>query len=168
MIATPRTAPLGGLIRAVIGLGSNVGDRIGMLRSAVLRLPNVLARSPVYETAPVGPPQPDYLNAAVLVDMTQTPLELFESMLTIEQALGRIRRERWGPRTIDLDLLFIEGQTVSDPRLVVPHPHLHERAFALLPLLDLLPDARDPRTDQLVSGLTIDRAGVRKTELSLV
>ena len=155
-------------MRAVIGVGSNVGDRIGRLRAAVARLPQVLACSPVYETAPVGPPQPDYLNAAVLVEMRQSPLELFESMLTIEVALGRIRRERWGPRTIDLDLLFIEGQLVRDPRLVVPHPHMHERAFALLPLLDLLPDARDPLSGAPYAALTIDRTGVRKTDLSLL
>lgn len=153
--------------RIVIGLGSNLGDRIGMLRAAVARLPDVVARSPVYETAPVGPPQPDYLNAAVLVEVAGTPLALFDSMLAIEVELGRVRRERWGPRTIDLDLLFIEGQTVRDPRLVVPHPHLHERAFALVPLLDLLPEARDPLSGARLDELAVDRAGLRKTDLSL-
>jgi 2-amino-4-hydroxy-6-hydroxymethyldihydropteridine diphosphokinase len=86
-------------------------------------------------------------------------------MLAIERALGRVRLEKWGPRTIDLDLLFIEGMSVDDPRLVVPHPHLRERAFALLPLLDVLPDAH-VGTERL-ADLRIDPAGVRKTDLSL-
>src|SRR5213075_501110 len=114
-------------LRAVVGLGSNLGDRIGLMRAAAERLPNVVVRSFVYETVPVGPPQPDYLNAAVLCETALEPLALFESMLAIERALGRVRAEKWGPRTIDLDLLFIEGQSVDDPRLVVPHPHLLER-----------------------------------------
>ena len=129
-----------------------------MLRSAAIRLPDVVARSKVYETAPVGPPQADYLNAAVKLDTKLEPRELFETMLSIERALGRVRRERWGPRTIDLDLLWIEGRTVSDADLVVPHPHLLERAFALLPLLDVAPGAY---------SIAIDRTGVRETDLSL-
>lgn len=135
-----------------------------MLRAAVSRLPGVVARSSVWETAPVGPPQPDYLNAAVLCAVDLEPLALFEEMLAIERALGRVRAEKWGPRTIDLDLLFIEGRTVDDPRLVVPHPHLLERAFALLPLLEVLPDADLPKA----TVLEIDRSGVRKTDLSLL
>ena len=132
-----------------------------MLRAAALRLPDVVARSRVYETAPVGPPQADYLNAAVLVETSLEPLVLFETMLEIERALGRVRRERWGPRTIDLDLLWIEGRTVDAPNLKVPHPHLVERAFALLPLLDVVPGAEP------YASMTIDRSGVRITDLSL-
>jgi 2-amino-4-hydroxy-6-hydroxymethyldihydropteridine diphosphokinase len=140
-----------------------------MLRSAVEHLQQlraaVTARSAVYETAPVGPPQPDYLNAAVLVETSMAPLALFDAMLAIERELGRVRLEKWGPRTIDLDLLFIQDVSVNDPRLVVPHPHLRERAFALLPLLDVLPNAH-VGTERLVD-LRIDPAGVRKTDLSL-
>lgn len=146
------------MIRAVVGLGSNVGDRIGMLRAAVRKLPDVVAHSKVYETAPVGPFQADYLNAAVRIETALEPRALFEMMLSIERDLGRVRRERWGPRTIDLDLLWIEGRIVNDADLVVPHPHLLERAFALLPLLDVAPGAY---------SLAIDRTGVRETDLSL-
>lgn len=101
----------------------------------------------MYETAPVGgPPQGDFLNAAVLVDVRGEPLELLDALLSIERSLGRVRDARWGPRTIDLDILWIEGVVFEHPRLVVPHPHLTERAFALAPLLELVPAAVDPRT----------------------
>jgi 2-amino-4-hydroxy-6-hydroxymethyldihydropteridine diphosphokinase len=120
-----------------------------MLRSAVealaARTP-VLSTSAVYETAAVGPPPPAYLNAAALVRWSGAARELLEVALGIEQRLGRVRRERWGPRTIDLDVLWIEGEVVDEPGLVVPHPELLARPFALVPLLELVPDARDPRT----------------------
>jgi 2-amino-4-hydroxy-6-hydroxymethyldihydropteridine diphosphokinase len=137
-------------LRAVIGLGSNQGDRIEKLRAAVKRLARVGAvqrASPVYETAPVGPPQPNYLNAAVLVAYEGEPLDLLDALQGIEAALGRARtpgQERWGPRPIDLDILWIEGLAMESDRLVVPHPHLSERAFALRPLVDLVPEAIDP------------------------
>lgn len=100
------------------------------------------ARSRVYETAPVGgPAQPDYLNAAVRIDWAGEPLDLLDRLQAIEQELGRVRTVANGPRTIDLDVLWIEGLTLDHPRLVVPHPRLHERPFALAPLLDVLPDA---------------------------
>jgi 2-amino-4-hydroxy-6-hydroxymethyldihydropteridine diphosphokinase len=137
-------------MRAVIGLGSNVGDRRSNLRAAVEALrevATVLAESSVVETKPVGgPPQPDYLNAAALVSFEGSPRALLQSLLAIEARLGRVRAERWGPRTIDLDLLWIDGVVVSEPDLVVPHPRLTERAFALQPLLEVAPDAIDPRT----------------------
>jgi 2-amino-4-hydroxy-6-hydroxymethyldihydropteridine diphosphokinase len=93
-----------------------------------------------------GPPQPEYLNAAVLLAFDGAPLELLDALLAIEARLGRVRAERWGPRTIDLDLLWIDGVAVEDARLEVPHPRLRERAFALVPLLEVAPEARDPRT----------------------
>jgi 2-amino-4-hydroxy-6-hydroxymethyldihydropteridine diphosphokinase len=139
--------------RAVIGIGANLGDRIDTMRRAVHELSRVarIARtSRVWETAPVGgPPQGAFLNAAVLVHYEGAPLALLEALLAIEAGEGRVRRERWGPRTLDLDLLWIEGLVVNEPRLVVPHPRLHERAFALVPLLELVPDARDPLTGSL-------------------
>jgi 2-amino-4-hydroxy-6-hydroxymethyldihydropteridine diphosphokinase len=133
-------------VRAVIGLGGNLGDRIANLRAAVDaidRTPGVrvVARSSVYETAPIGPPQPAYLNAAIAIDTTLSPRALLEALLYVERALGRERRERWGPRTIDLDILTIDGITVNEPDLVVPHPRLAERAFAIVPLLDVSPNA---------------------------
>jgi 2-amino-4-hydroxy-6-hydroxymethyldihydropteridine diphosphokinase len=131
---------------AVVGFGANLADRLGALRAAAARLP-VVRRSRVYETAPVGgPPQPNYLNAAALVAFDGEPMALLDRLLAIELELGRVRDVKNGPRTIDLDLLWIDGQTMDDPRLVVPHPRLHERPFALAPLLDVAPGALDPRT----------------------
>jgi 2-amino-4-hydroxy-6-hydroxymethyldihydropteridine diphosphokinase len=136
-------------LRAVVGLGANLGDRLATLRAAVgdlSQVTRVLTTSRVYESAPVGPSQPDYLNAAVLVAWDGTALELLDALLAIEQRHGRVRGERWGPRTLDLDVLWIDGVVVDEPRLRIPHPHLAERAFAVVPLLDVAPDARDPRT----------------------
>jgi 2-amino-4-hydroxy-6-hydroxymethyldihydropteridine diphosphokinase len=100
--------------------------------------------SQVYVTAPVGPvPQPEFFNAAALVTWAGSPHALLDALLAIEASLGRVRdpEQRFGPRTIDLDVLYIEGVTLSDERLTVPHPRLLERAFALVPLLEVLPDA---------------------------
>jgi 2-amino-4-hydroxy-6-hydroxymethyldihydropteridine diphosphokinase len=140
-------------VRAVIGLGSNLGDRRANLEAALAELAataRVERVSRVIETKPVGgPEQPDFLNAAALVDFDGTPHALLDRLLAIEDELGRVRLERWGPRTIDLDLLWIDGVAVDDPpRLVVPHPRLRERAFALEPLREVAPDARDPRTGE--------------------
>lgn len=131
-------------LRAVVGLGSNLGDRLGTMRAALAeigRVARVEATSRVYESAAVGPPQPDYLNAAALVEWVGEPVALLDALLAIEAKLGRVRREKWGPRTIDLDVLWIAGLEVSTPRLVVPHPELARRAFAVAPLLDVVPDA---------------------------
>ena len=127
-----------------------MGDRAATVRGAVraLRdLARVLAVSRVYETSPVGgPPQGDYLNAAVLLEWELAPETLLEALHGIEAHFGRVRDERWGARTLDLDVLWIEGRVVDTPRLTVPHPRLTERAFALLPLLEIVPGAIDPRT----------------------
>jgi 2-amino-4-hydroxy-6-hydroxymethyldihydropteridine diphosphokinase len=135
--------------RAVVGLGANLGDRLGAMRAALGELravAHVERTSHVYATAPVGPPQPEYLNAAALVTWEGTPEGLLETLLGIEAKLGRVRSgERFGPRTIDLDVLWIDGVVVDTPTLTVPHPRLKERAFALVPLLEVAPDARDPR-----------------------
>jgi 2-amino-4-hydroxy-6-hydroxymethyldihydropteridine diphosphokinase len=137
--------------RAVVGLGANLGDRrasLALARGRVAAIPGtrVVASSRLYETAPVGPPQPDYLNAAILVECTESLEALMDALLAVEAELGRVRAERFGPRTIDLDLLWSPGRIVSAPRLELPHPRLHERAFALVPLLEVAPGARDPRT----------------------
>jgi 2-amino-4-hydroxy-6-hydroxymethyldihydropteridine diphosphokinase len=133
--------------RYVIGLGANLGDRLHTLESAVMalrRVGAVQAVSAVYETAPVGPAQPDYLNAAVLLESTLEPAALLRELLAIERAHGRRRQERWGPRTLDLDLLCAGDLMLSEPGLTLPHPELVHRAFALRPLLDVAPEARDP------------------------
>jgi 2-amino-4-hydroxy-6-hydroxymethyldihydropteridine diphosphokinase len=145
--------------RAVIGLGSNLGDRVGHIEAAIDRLRadadlEVVERSPIYETEPVGgPPQGDYLNAALLVLTSLEGRALLERLLAVEASLGRVRAERNGPRTIDLDLLWIEGERISEPGLEVPHPRLGERSFALRPLLDLVADARDAATGARLADL---------------
>jgi len=144
------TPPTPRPLRAVVGLGANLGDRLEALRDAVRdlsRVARVTKVSRVYETEPVGgPPQPPFFNTAALVEYAGTPRALLDALLAIEARHGRVRRERWGPRTLDLDVLWIDGLVVDAPGLVVPHPRLHERAFALVPLLELVPDARDPAT----------------------
>ncbi|HYZ11957.1 MAG TPA: 2-amino-4-hydroxy-6-hydroxymethyldihydropteridine diphosphokinase [Actinomycetota bacterium] len=134
---------------AYLGLGSNLGDRLEHLRRAVGLLRErgvrVLRSSRVYETEPVGgPDQPDYLNAVLEVDTDGTARELLEVCLAAEAALGRERAERWGPRVIDVDLLTFDQETIYQPDLQVPHPRMHERAFVLIPLLELDPDPRLP------------------------
>lgn len=136
----------------VIGLGSNLGDRKRVLASGVAGLGTfvtVTAVSALYESEAVGPPQPDYFNAAVRgVYREGDATGLLGRLLDLERAHGRERRVRWGPRTLDLDILWISDFEVALPELVVPHPHLHERQFALLPLLDVAPEARHPRTGE--------------------
>ena len=136
----------------VIGLGSNLGDRKRTLASGVLGLRAILtvtAVSALYESEAVGPPQPDYLNAAVRGSYGGGEASgLLGRLLELERANGRERRIRWGPRTLDLDILWISDVVVSLPELVVPHPRLRERDFALLPLLDVAPGARHPQTGE--------------------
>ncbi len=126
----------------VLGLGSNLGDRLGHLQSAHRALDSaphsVEAASRIFETEPVGPPQPHYLNAALRLRTGASLPELLSMIHAIERAEGRERRERWGPRTLDIDILWAEGETAADPGLVVPHPRLLDRAFALAPLLEVL------------------------------
>ncbi len=150
-----------------MGLGSNLGDRLAYLRGAVRELQGhaqITAFSALYETDPVGPAQPDFLNAAVRLHSPLEPLALLAVLLEIERTAGRVRSERWGPRTLDLDLLLIVGRAVDEPGLVVPHRELTQRAFALLPLLDVLPNAADPITARAYSELlgSLDRTGVRE------
>ena len=125
-----------------MALGSNLGDRRAHLRAAVAGLPGVVAVSPVYETEPVGGPsrQPPYLNAVVELDTDLGARELLEVGQALESAAGRVRAERWGPRTLDIDVLLLGDQAVDEPDLVVPHPRMRERAFVLVPLHDLAPD----------------------------
>jgi 2-amino-4-hydroxy-6-hydroxymethyldihydropteridine diphosphokinase len=133
----------------VIGLGGNVGDVRAAFASVVRECATwgrVLGISPWYETEPVGPPQANFLNGALRLATVIPPLELLDRLLALEAGAGRERRERWGPRTLDLDVLWIRGRAFDSERLTVPHPRLPERAFALVPLLAVAPDAWDPRT----------------------
>ena len=129
-------------MRAFLGLGSNLGDRWAHLRRAVGSIPDVVRTSPVYETEPVGGPpgQGPYLNAVVELDTTLDARELLDLCRRLEAGAGRVRKERHGPRTLDVDVLMAGGLTVDEPDLVVPHPRLWERPFVLIPLADIAPD----------------------------
>lgn len=152
---------------AYVGLGSNVGDRLGFLRDAIAALdaePGVQVRrcSPVYETDPIGPPQPDYLNAVVEVEASLGPHDLLDALKAVERSVGRTPAERWGPREIDLDLLLFGDEVIDDGTLRVPHPEMASRAFVLVPLADLDPAIDVPghgRVDVLLE--TARRDGVR-------
>ena len=140
-------------MRAFLGLGSNLGDRRRRLREAVAALPDVVATSPVYETAPVGGPagQGPYLNAVVELDTDLTPRQLLDVGRRLEDAAGRVRAERWGARTLDVDVLLVDDLRVEEPDLQVPHPRMWERPFVLIPLADLAPDlVPDPPADPSV------------------
>lgn len=130
------------MTRAFLGLGSNLGDRTVRLREAVDALDDVVAVSPVYETAPVGGPegQGPYLNLVVELNTAKDARGLLEVCRQLEAAADRIREERWGPRTLDVDVLWVEGAQVDDPDLQVPHPRMGERRFVLAPLRDLAPE----------------------------
>lgn len=129
------------MTRAFLGLGSNVGDRVTFLRAAVDALDEVVAVSPVYETAPLGgPEQGSYLNLVVELDTALDARALLNRCHQMEERAGRVRQERWGPRTLDVDVLWVDGEIVDDPDLEVPHPRLWERRFVLAPLADLAPD----------------------------
>lgn len=133
------------MTRAFLGIGSNLGDRLENLRKAVRLLQGqgvrVVRSSRVYETEPVGgPPQADFLNAVLEVEGKGSARELLASCLAVEEQMGRVRRERWGPRVIDLDVLTYGRQEIHEPELQVPHPRMHERGFVLIPLLELEAD----------------------------
>ena len=136
--------------RTVIAMGSNLGDRMDYLQAGLDGLfdtPRLrfLAVSPVYQTAPVGgPEQPDYLNAVVLARTTLPPRDLLKHVHEVEAAFDRARVVRWGPRTLDIDIITYEGVTSDDPELTLPHPRAHERAFVLAPWHDADPAAELP------------------------
>ena len=156
-------------MRAYLGLGSNLGDRLGNLQRAVDLLGSradirVMRSSRVYETEPVGgPEQPDYLNAVVEVETSLDAHGLLKSCLGVEDEMGRVRGERWGPRTIDVDLLTFGDEEIADADLTVPHPRMHERMFVLAPLLELDADPQLPGGKRVASLRldNVDPAGVR-------
>jgi 2-amino-4-hydroxy-6-hydroxymethyldihydropteridine diphosphokinase len=140
---------------AAIALGSNLGNPLAMVKGAVEVLAHeatteLVSQSQWYKTIAVGPAQPDYVNGCVVVKTRRSPQDLLRLLMTIEQQFGRQRTEHWGPRTLDLDLLLYENLVLQTPDLSLPHPHMTERAFVLVPLAELLPDWVHP-----VTGLTV-------------
>ena len=142
-----------------IGLGSNLGDREGNLRDALELMnaePSITVRrvSSFIDTQPVGgPPQGSYLNAVAEVETALEPRELLDALQRIERSLGRVRTVRWGPRTIDLDIVLLGDAVVDEPGLEIPHPRMHEREFVLRPLCELAPGALHPRLRKTAAEL---------------
>ncbi|MBF2026059.1 MAG: 2-amino-4-hydroxy-6-hydroxymethyldihydropteridine diphosphokinase [Oscillatoriales cyanobacterium C42_A2020_001] len=144
--------------RCAIALGSNLGDSLHTLEAAVA----ILARSPAihlearshwYQTKAVGPPQPDYLNGCIIVQTTLPPHMLLETLLAVEKQFGRVRRERWGPRTLDLDMLLFDDLILNTPTLQIPHPRMADRAFVLVPLAEIAPDWVEPTSRKAIAQL---------------
>ena len=134
---------------AYVGLGSNLEDPLAQVMCAFDELAEIanthlLARSSIYSSLPVGPAQPDYINAVALLDTQLTPLALLDALQAIEQAHQRVRIQHWGPRTLDLDLLLYADQIIDLERLKVPHPYLSQRNFVLYPLADITPNLHLP------------------------
>ncbi len=151
--------------KAYVGIGSNLGDRrahLALAQRELASLPNtqLLAISPIYETPPVGPhPQDPYLNAAALLETTLPPSTLLQELRRVEAMTGRppeSQRIKWGPRTLDLDILLYDYRVLSSDRLVVPHPLMHERWFVLKPLCDIAPHAVHPLLEMTVEALLRD------------
>ncbi|MBE9127204.1 2-amino-4-hydroxy-6-hydroxymethyldihydropteridine diphosphokinase [Coleofasciculus sp. LEGE 07092] len=155
--------------QSAIALGSNLGDSLAILEAAIETLAQIsditlTAKSSWYKTAPIGPPQPDYLNGCALLEVQLTPQELIETLLGIEKRFGRLRRERWGPRILDIDLLLFDDLILETPNLQIPHPRMRERAFVLVPLAEIAPDWVEPVSGQAIAQLLqgLDCSGVHR------
>jgi len=160
------------LTKCAIALGSNLGDSLATLKSAIATLNNtseitVNSHSSWYKTAPVGPPQPDYINACAILEVALEPKQLLAALLEIEIKFNRIRREKWGPRTLDLDLLLYDNLILETPTLTLPHPRMTERAFVLVPLAEIAPDWVHPVTKSAIAQLleTVNCSGVEKMKV---
>jgi 2-amino-4-hydroxy-6-hydroxymethyldihydropteridine diphosphokinase len=155
-------------VQTAIALGSNLGESYTILEKALTYLGRragikLIRRSRWYQTLAVGPPQPDYLNGCAILEVTLSPEELLATLLGIEREFGRVRKERWGPRTLDLDIIFYGDIIVSTPNLEIPHPRWRDRAFVLVPLAEIAPDWIDPVSHLPMRSLLggIDCTGVR-------
>lgn len=160
------------LNKAYLALGTNIGDRSNFLKEALRRIDQmdeitITEASSIYETEPVGYVEQDaFLNMVVEVETSFTAIQLLDAALAIEAALGRKREIKWGPRTIDLDILLFNQENIETERLMVPHPRMHERGFVLLPLYEINPNVKIPGQTLTLSDLIErledrDREGVR-------
>jgi len=143
---------------AYLALGSNVGDKLNNIQTAVaeiLRIPaKIIEMSHIFETEPVGiKDQPMFLNCCIEIETELAPMELLEKCLEIERKLGRVRREKNGPREIDVDILFYGDKILDEPGLKIPHPEIRNRKFVLVPLAEIAPDFADPVTKKTVSQM---------------
>ncbi len=159
------------LVKVAIALGSNLGNSPEIITKALQFLKvkegiKFLKSSSLYQTVPVGPPQPDYINACATLDVEVSPLVLLDTLLAIEAQFGRIRLERWQARTLDLDIILYQDLILDTPRLTIPHPRMSDRAFVLVPLAEIAPDWQEPVTQKTISQLLqgLDCRGVKKIE----
>lgn len=156
-------------VECAIALGSNLGDSRAILEAALATLAatleiTLIARSSWYRTKAVGPPQPDYINGCALLQVQSSPHKLLETLLAVEAKYGRIRQERWGPRSLDLDFLLYNHLILNSPTLTLPHPRLRERAFVLVPLAEIAPDWVEPVSKKAIAELVqaVDCSGVNR------
>lgn len=145
-------------VNCAVALGSNLGNSQATLKQAIVQLEEVPeitidAISSWYETVPIGPSQPNYINGCILLTTDLSPFELLEILLATETNFGRVRQERWGARTLDLDLIFYEDFILETPRLKLPHPRMRERGFVLFPLAEIAPHWIDPMTKSSIAQL---------------
>lgn len=145
-------------IPCAIALGSNLGKSLEILNQAVKIIEltpeiDLINCSQWYQTKPVGPPQPDYLNGCITIKTSFSPLELLDFLLKVETKFGRERKEKWGARTLDIDIIFYDKLIINSPQLKIPHPLMRERTFVLIPLAEIAPNWIDPVTNLTVQEL---------------
>lgn len=156
------------MVQAYLGLGSNIGDRKQQLLKAIDLIGNikgikVTKQSSIYETAPIGyTDQPNFLNLCLEIETELSPQQLLKHCLDIEQQLHRVREIRWGPRTLDIDILLYSDNIIETDNLSIPHPRMQERAFVLIPLNDIASDKKDARLNQKIHDLVFPDDTVKK------
>ena len=153
--------------QVAIALGSNLGESLATLENAIQTLAKtdgiiLTSYSSWYTTKPVGPPQPNYLNGCALLKVELNPQELLKTLLSIEQKFGRVRKEHWGARTLDLDLILYGDLILDTPNLQIPHPRMRERAFVLVPLAEIAPNWLEPVSNKKIIELLkeVDCSGI--------
>lgn len=155
--------------QCAIALGSNLGDSLTTLEGTINQLSQtagitVQACSSWYQTAPVGPPQPDFINGCALLEVELTPQELLRDLFGVENQFERVRQQRWGARTLDLDLLLFDDLILETSELQIPHPRMNERAFVLVPLAEIAPNWIEPKSKEAIARLVqaVDCSGIRR------